>query len=414
MCWPTPQLEHALRSGAHRRELAAFLGEGEYAMLRSLARAAAGVRCQASYPKVYLLPGILGSQLGYRRASVAPDLLWIDPSDITRGRLSELRCGAKAALEPLGVIDYSYLPLKLRLQAAGFEVVLYDYDWRADLRVLGSALATRLRADGARRIALVGHSMGGLLARAALGACAGESTAKRIRRVIGLGTPHGGSLAAVQALRASYPVVLRLGALDRRHTPSQLSRRVFGTFASLYQMLPAFGLGLDLLDPNSWPRQGARPHATQLAAARGFGVRLALADARFASIIGTGQRTATGLQRRGQQFRYEITSGGDGTVATLRATLPGASNYYLRCEHSDLPRSELVAAAVADLLRTGSTRRLRQLAAAVPARRVVVSDAALRRSLPARIDWQRLHMDERRRFFANLSAPPPIYWPPRR
>jgi len=26
----------------------------------------------------------------------------------------------------------------------------------------------------------------------------------------------------------------------------------------------------------------------------------------------------------------------------VRATLPGARNYYLRCEHSDLPRSELV------------------------------------------------------------------------
>ncbi len=63
------------------------------------------------------------------------------------------------------------------------------------------------------------------------------------------------------------------------------------------------------------------------------------ADARFISIIGTAQRTVTSLARRAGQFHYEISDAGDGTVAAICATLPGARNYSLACEHSELPRS---------------------------------------------------------------------------
>jgi hypothetical protein len=413
MCWPDGQLEQALRSGAHRRELAAYLGPAEYALLASLAKAAGRARPRRQLPKVYLLPGIMGSQLGCRRThGLPPDLLWLDPTDIVRGRLSELRWGATPRLTSLGGIGYSYLPLKLRLEAAGFSVTVHDYDWRADLRVLGAALAARLRSDDSARLALIGHSMGGLLARAALAHCAADpATARRVVRVIGMGTPHGGSIAAVQALRASYPMVFRLAAVDRRHDAKQLSRHVFGTFTSLYQLLPAETGGIDLFDPGIWPQRGVQPHLGLLAATRGWRADIAPADERFASIIGTGQRTVTGLARRGGQFRYEVSTAGDGTVAATQATLPGARNFYLRCEHSELPRSAIVAAAVCDLLRAGRTRRLPQRPFASRGRHAYVTDAELRRSLSRKIDWQALTTADRRRYFARLNGPPPLYWP---
>jgi pimeloyl-ACP methyl ester carboxylesterase len=412
MCWPAGELERALRSGTHRRELVAYLGESEYALLRSLERAGARARRRASFPTVYLLPGIMGSQLGHwRDHGQAADLLWLDPSDIVRGRLAELRWGADKALETLGGIVYSYLALKLRLQAAGFEVVLHDYDWRQDLRILGAQLAARLRADTSGQLALVGHSMGGLLARAALAHWEGDPDGARITRVIGLGTPHGGSMAAVQTLRATYPVVCRLAAIDRKHNAEELSRKVFGTFKSVYQLLPADSGTLDLFDPRSWPQRGVRPDAALLAAARALGAQLAPADARFASIIGTGQRTVTGIERRGGQFHYEISAAGDGTVSAVRATLPGARNYYLRCEHGELPRSELVSRALVDLLRAGRTRRLAQQVILSRGRYAYVSDAGLRRSFARKIDWHSLRTAERRRYFARLNAPPPLYWP---
>ena len=415
LCWPAGELERALASGAHRRELAAYLGAGEYQLLHTLARASARARRRASYPRIYLLPGIMGSQLGHWHLRGQPaDLLWLDPSDIVRGRLAELRWGADTELEPLGGIVYSYLALKLRLEAAGFEVILYDYDWRQDLSLLGTQLAARLHADSSGSLALIGHSMGGLLARAALTHCPDHAAGARITRIIGLGTPHGGSIAAVQALRATYPVVCRLAALDGKHDAETLSREVFNTFQSVYQLLPVDSGRLDLFDPRSWPQRGVTPDAALLAAARGFAAHLAPADARFASIIGTGQRTVTGLERRGGQFHYEISAAGDGTVAAVRATLPGATNYYLRCEHSELPRSELVAATLIDLVRTGRTRRLPQRVVVGTGRYAHVSDAQLRRSFARKIDWHGLRTAERRRYFARLNAPPPLYWPSRR
>ncbi len=410
MCWPAGELERALAKGAHRRELAAYLGAGEYELLHALARASAKARLGAALPHVYLLPGIMGSQLGHwHMVGEAADLLWLDPSDIVRGRLSELRWGADTALEPLGGIVYSYLALKLRLQAAGFSVVLYDYDWRQDLRTLAVQLAARLRADSRGTLALVGHSMGGLLARAALAHCAADAAGARVTHLVGLGTPHGGSLAAVQALRGTYPVVCRLAAIDPKHSAEDLSRDVFGTFMSVYQLLPASSGGLDFFNPRSWPR-GAGPDAGLLVAARDTGEQLAPADARFVSIIGTGQRTVTGIERRGGQFHYQVSAAGDGTVAAVHATLPGARNYYLRCEHSELPRSKLVANAVADLLRSGRTRRLPQRVIVGHGRHASVSDAQLRRSFAHKIDWHALRTSERRRYFARLNAPPPLYW----
>jgi pimeloyl-ACP methyl ester carboxylesterase len=470
MCWPPGELERALAMGAHRRELAAFLGAGEYATLSALARQADQVqrrlhsrRKRPARPAsrapagraamtVYLLPGMLGSQLGWpREAAEPPDLLWLDPIDIVNGRLTELSCaegtgvgvasvrgvgsaggsGSASAsgvgsagsqgpctagaspLQPLGAIVYSYLALKLRLAAAGFGVVLYDYDWRGDLTAAGGVLASRLEAEPAERLALVGHSMGGLLARAALAQCSAGSAGERIQRLVGIGTPHGGSIAAVQALRATYPTVCRLAAIDRLHDSATLSN-VFRTFPSLYQMLPSAGTRLDLFDPASWPRDGAQPDQALLQAARGFDAGLASADQRFVCIIGTGQRTVIGVERRGQQFRYAISAAGDGTVAAVRATLPGARNYSLRCEHSELTRNSAVAAGLIDILHRGRTRRLRAGVAARAGRPGYVTDGVLRRALGRKLDWSRMSLAERRRYLNLLNAPPPAYRPPPR
>src|ERR1700689_2318686 len=91
MCWPEGQLELALAGGAHRRELRAYMGRREYQTLTVLAREAAASRPRANAVTVYLLPGILGSQLGKPRGAREPvDLLWLDPDDIVEGRLTEL------------------------------------------------------------------------------------------------------------------------------------------------------------------------------------------------------------------------------------------------------------------------------------------------------------------------------------
>lgn len=415
MCWPEADLIGALAAGAHRRELAAYLGEEEYRLLASLARRAlaARARIDPSAPRVYLLPGILGSQLGRPRgAGEPPDLLWLDPADILAGRLSQLRwhdAPDPAAVRPLGAIVYTYLRLRLRLAAAGFDVIVHDYDWRSDLRPLGAALAARLDADPSPQLALIGHSMGGLLARVALAACT-PATAARVRHVIGLGTPHGGAIGAVQTLRATYPLVCRLAAIDPLHDAATLTREVFSGFASLYQLLPA-DLSPSLLSAEAWPSAGARPDARLLAAARDWRTSLATPDSRFTSIVGLGQRTVTGVEREQEQFRYEVCAAGDGTVAAARATPGDGQSYSLRCEHSQLPRKERIALALVDLLRQGRTARLQAGVQTRQGRRAYATDAQLLAALDRKLDWQRLNLNERRHYFDTLSQPPALYWP---
>ncbi len=420
MCWPTGVLEHALATGAHERELHAYLGDAEYALLRRLARRAAGVTAPKDAPSVYLLPGILGSQLGIARTPPAPpDLLWLDPDDIVNGRLVELcpsPAGAadQSGMRALGVVVHSYLPLRLRLAAAGLRALLFDYDWRQDLLLSARLLAAKLDEDSAAEIVLVGHSMGGLLARAALPLCA-RSTQARVRQIIGVGTPHGGSMAAVQALRATYPVVLRLAAIDRLHDARMLTTDAFRHFLSLYQMLPVPPIndgGLDLLQAAAWPADGVLPDPQLLQLAQSFHSQLAPADSRFIAIIGTGKRTVTGISHDQHDFRYEVSSAGDGTVPISRAKLPGARLYSLRCEHSELPRSPRVAAAIIDLVRSGDTPRLIAGVVARPGRRIVLGDRTIREELEHKIDWHRLSVTERRRYLDHLSDPPLCYRPP--
>src|SRR4029077_5444766 len=109
MCWPSEALERALANGEHRRELSAYLGPAEYAILAGLAKQAAAARPRVNSPTIYLLPGILGSQLGLPRGDgQPPDVLWLDPDDIVLGRLTGLHPDHATALCSLGAVVYSY------------------------------------------------------------------------------------------------------------------------------------------------------------------------------------------------------------------------------------------------------------------------------------------------------------------
>jgi len=79
------------------------------------------------------------------------------------------------------------------------------------------------------------------------------------------------------------------------------------------------------------------------------------------------------------------------------AQLAGCSNYYVRCEHSALPRSATVARAVLELLRSGRTSCLAAQPAAA-GRTVTVAIASLRRTCCKKIDWAGLAPAARRDF----------------
>ena len=403
LCRDDAEVERQLRCGSEREALEAYFGAAEYRELTQLAAAAARRPVDQSLPHVFLVPGILGSQLGVRRGAELPDdVLWLDPLDIQRGRLALLDPRARAPIVPLGTVLYSHLKLKLRLRAAGFRVTLHDYDWRGDIMSLGEELAARLRAQTDAPVALVAHSMGGLVSRVALSL---EGTAHVVRAVL-LGTPNVGAFAPLQALRGTYAVVRNIARLDLQRTAGELAESVFGGFPSLYQMLPQPTAGLDLSDPQAWPVQGPAPRTPLLALARQFHRALPPIDSRLVTIAGVGRETVTAARRTTEGFIYQVTRGGDGTVPAASAAPPGARTYYTSTAHSELTRDDQVAAAVLEVLRTGVTRRL-------PARWMSraracahISDAELACLNADKLDWARLTPAERQAFLDGLNEPP--------
>jgi pimeloyl-ACP methyl ester carboxylesterase len=357
--------------------------------------------------RVLVVPGIMGSQLGLLRPPPLPhDIVWLDPIDIQLGRLATLRVPGPAHIVSLGVVLFSYLRLKLYLRAHGLAAEFHDYDWRLPVAQLGSALAERVRAAGRARVAMVAHSMGGLVARAAL-ALAGTG---HVERLVLLGTPHCGSFAAVQAVRGTYAVVRKVARLAGEASAESLAAEVFSTFPSLYDLLPlgagGGGTTTDLFDIRAWPASGPQPRAALMQAALAARHQLAPPDERFINIVGVGQETVTAITRRNDDFVYTLTRHGDGTVPAMSAVLAGVRSAYAHVAHSDLTRDPVVAAAVVDILRRGSTTRLPATWLSGSRACTQVSDRQLRRSHAHKVDWAALTPEERRLFLQSLNEPP--------
>lgn len=402
LVWPEGALESLLASGDRRRELIAYFGAEEYAQLVPVARRAAATRPDPRRA-VLIVPGIMGSQLGIRRAPPLPDdLLWIDPYDFHTGGLLKLALENDRVVS-CGPVVHSYLRLKLALAAEGFAVRCFDYDWRQGVEELGRRLAARLRDAPEARWHLVCHSMGGLVARAAL-----AHVPERIDRIVTLGTPHAGAYAPLQALRGVYGTVRRLAQLDPDHSAEELAQRVFGGFPSLYDMLPREA-SPDWLRSSSWPAQSPAPRPAEVERAAAF--TLPEARDRLYCIAGYGQPTVTSARVEGAGLRYTLDARGDGTVPTDSAALRGHTCRYAALAHSELPRSRDVALAVADLLDSGTTARLEPAPpgnGSANGNRQETTDDALRTLFNTKLDWQAMSPEERRAWLDSLNAPIPV------
>jgi pimeloyl-ACP methyl ester carboxylesterase len=392
----------ALGDGSHSSALREYFGSEAYPELRRLAQRAKDSRSRRG-PSVLIVPGIMGSRLGGPVGrGRTPRVLWIDPKSIATGGVRDLKLPNGRCVRPMGVLLYAYAKLLLELRIAGFEASLHAYDWRLGLDELGAALAARIRAGG-EPLHLIGHSMGGMVARMALGGL----PRRWVRKFIMLGTPNFGSFAPVQALRGTYPFVRKVLLLDPHHSPEELAGTVFNTFPGLYQLLPPpdrLG-GADLYARRGWPGEGPAPRMDLLAQVAAVRARLAPPDARMAQIVGVNRPTVVGIRRRAAGFDYELDIKGDGTVPIGHAALPGLATYFVEEWHADLANNPQVIRAVVDLLRRGRTRALprRWRAPRQRAARRGIDDAALRALDGPKIDWLRLNAAQRAHVLRALS-----------
>ncbi len=396
------EVEQALRTGERSGLLEDYFGAEAYGELVQLARQVPGGRLRGGQ-KVWILPGIMGSTL-----SKGSDLYWFDPLEVWRGGLAELALVPGApAFQASGVILMSYLKLKLTLQLAGLDASFHPFDWRRSIGDLGRELAADLAAEGSGKVHLVAHSMGGLVARAALG------HGGRCHRLVQLGTPNFGSFAPVLTFRGIASVVRTLGRLDRKHDVDWLVRNVFITLPGLTELLPVPEKysAIDLYDVDQWPKDGGSPQPALLAQARQVQSALPRHPKQLADcflIAGVNQETVTDLTRADGEWLFERTTAGDGTVPLEMCLLPEVEErtFFIEEEHGSLANNTTVAAAVCDLVDQGSTNRLpTDRPRSRSPRRELIAEHRLREVEASREAAVELSRREVREALAEFAAP---------
>ncbi|MGE4242665.1 lipase/acyltransferase domain-containing protein [Ramlibacter sp.] len=328
---------------------------------------------------VIVVPGIMGSEL------------WNDDELVWPGSPFELLLPyAKMAqlLDPaLRVgdvvrrvsVSVQYQHLVDTLAACGFReegdkptLRLCAYDWRKDNAVSARTLATHVQAlrqdHGAGvRIALLAHSMGGLVARYLLESgrfdeanCSGFAN---IRRLVTFGTPHRGAPLALSTA---------LGQEGRLFLSAAQVKEIAShpDFPALYQLLPPPSEPF-LWDTSADSRLAHRsPYddevagrlglsAANVASAREFHAALDVArrppHIDYFCFVGTRHATlsharadfaSTTLDPRG----VFADDSGDGTVPAWSAAFPGVQQLAVGGEHGTLYQDEEVCRTLAALL----------------------------------------------------------------
>jgi pimeloyl-ACP methyl ester carboxylesterase len=251
-------------------------------------------------PAALVVPGILGSQLlrpdgteawlnfgnalGYHDIGLPLAL----PLSASR---DDLRPGPLLGIDRIlprmfGFTEYADI-VEL-LEEAGFrrgsrrakqpDYHIFSYDWRRDLVESARELHTVLealaeaRGDPDARFNVIGHSMGGLLARYYLRYGTAEPNedapitwagARRIRNLVLVAVPNGGSLHSFEAVLNGN----RVG-----FSQTTLAASVIARMPSIYELLPppeatplldedGRALSQSLLEPSTWERFGWGPYA---------------------------------------------------------------------------------------------------------------------------------------------------------
>jgi pimeloyl-ACP methyl ester carboxylesterase len=307
--------------------------------------------------RILVLPGIMGSLLHDRSGKLGA--VWIDPWNLVFGDdFDELKLKWEIDGSAGGRLKTAVAPVPLpiripdaddavQIEAYGVIPLIYDrmalalmhefgpvvefapFDWRQPIGHLGKGLATRIEAltreNPAVQIALVAHSMGGLVATDALSKLAGKaSVLDSVKAFVVLGTPFLGSNSSFQALRAEGSVPLLLELLGRKSARD--IENTVQTFRGLFDMMP--GDQEELLQPALFApgplsrlSSGDARLNSPLTLVRDLSP--ALQERTRAIVCTTRNTTGTVVVREDGSIDYSGTVAGDGTVSARSALNAG-------------------------------------------------------------------------------------------
>lgn len=331
------------------------------------------VRSKSVAPRgvVYVLPGIMGSQL-----SVRGDKVWVDPFGLVRGHLAKLAIDADG-VEATGVIRSAYGQLVDYL-AEQYDVVTFPYDWRRSLREEARRLAGEIEAklnETPLPVRLVAHSMGGLLARAMIAERddVWNQIAQRGGRLVQLGTPNLGSFGIANVLLGRDSLLRNLARIDFRHNRQEVLD-IIRRFPGVLELLPMDTAGGDYFTSEQWQilhgAYGEDWHMPNDSDLRTAGrLRKLLEDPRtidperMSYVAGRAAETPVNIRvdrtrKKAKRIIVEGTDQGDGRVPWATGIPPGVNTWYADVVHGDLADHRPIFPAILELMERGSTQRL--------------------------------------------------------
>jgi tetratricopeptide (TPR) repeat protein len=366
--------------------------------VRAARRAAADTTPAADKPAVFLLPGILGSNL-----KVDGKRIWLGLRLINGFARLAYQPAEPDGVEPDGPIDLTYDKLGDFL-ARTHEVIEFAYDWRRPIEEEARRLAGEVdnalaaRAKSGKPVQMVAHSMGGVLARVMQLEQPGVWQRMMSRpgaRLLMLGTPNGGSWAPMQVLScddtfgntlvtfgapfkqrearglmAEFPGFLQLqaGLLDSRLKLDQTKTWKGLADDDLKRAIErSWWHNADFVgETSAWgvPPQPVLDQAVSLR--KRLDEQRAQTLGAFASqillVVGKARFTPDGFEVGDDGFVYlDAQEAGDGRVTLQNAQLPGVRTWQVDCDHGHLPAERDAFQAYLELLQQGNTDRLRSV-----------------------------------------------------
>lgn len=348
----------------------------------------------ASRPAVFVLPGILGSNI-----RLDGERIWLGWNFVDGLMKLEWQPATASRFQADGPVADVYDGLIERL-ADTHEVIAFAFDWRRPIEDEAERLADAVdqalsvRSGSGQPVRLLAHSMGSLVART-MRLQRREVWDRMMRRegarFVMLGPPNGGSWAPMQVLTGDdgfSNALVAFGALFRNAE----ARRMLAGLPGLLQLQaglndPRLQLGQSavwqklaaddiaaLTRYNAWHQPDAQqavygwsaPPQEVLDRAAALRGRLdeqlqgLHADAsRMAVVVGRAGFTPAGyvLGEAGLEY-VAAPEGGDGRVPHRSAQLPGVPMWQVDAPHGKLPETAEAFAAYLELLTEGTTKRL--------------------------------------------------------
>lgn len=358
-----------LNDTAGATKIEAQIGREQRVLLEKAAPSAGqeAVAPDPDLPEIILVHGLLGGHLD--DVGAAARRVWLSPWTFVRRRLEEelaLAQGGEDELDPTrrlaptGPIQAIYRLASTVWRRAGFVVHDFGFDWRKRIELAADRLHHKieeLAAGRRRKFAIVGHSLGGLVACAY--AQRHPEWHERIQRAVFLGAPLRGTFSPLEAALGVHPLQTKLELLGlvNVHDMSKTMR----SFPGLFQLLPdpsVFDVE-DLFRSQAWPSNARLPQS-MLDEARN--TKSLLRDspllARTAVVASIRRRTIDSIVPSGPASPALAlgprTGLGDGTAPARSVLVDGLPAALVEEDHVLLPISSDVQRAVDAMLRGGA------------------------------------------------------------